>query len=270
MQEVRTALLARLQSESRQAAAAGNAELADHWADAAAESGADPADVAALHQAAQQLRGAAQESSRSRSEALFRQRLAQGQLLEPVSDSAKYYLEQLAQAEPAGAATIAARTAFETRLLDEAQAAARAQDSAGARRWLAEAQAAGAAAPAIAAVEAELSAAPPSTPGALPPAAAGAEGAYVSATTLTRTRYVPPQFPTSAREKGMEGWVDVQFLVNADGTVSEPAIVGAQPVGIFEQSALEAVRRWRYQPVLHDGAPVTQRARVRVRFAVQP
>jgi protein TonB len=270
VQELRTALLARLQSESRQAAAAGNAELADHWADAAAESGADPADVAALHQAAQQLRGAAQESSRSRSEALFRQRLAQGQLLEPVSDSAKYYLEQLAQAEPAGAATIAARTAFETRLLDEAQAAARAQDSAGARRWLAEAQAAGAAAPAIAAVEAELSAAPPSTSGAMPPAAAGAEGAYVSATTLTRTRYVPPQFPTSAREKGMEGWVDVQFLVNADGTVSEPAIVGAQPVGIFEQSALEAVRRWRYQPVLHDGAPVTQRARVRVRFAVQP
>ena len=41
VQEVRTALLARLQSESRQAAAAGNAELADHWADAAAESGAD-------------------------------------------------------------------------------------------------------------------------------------------------------------------------------------------------------------------------------------
>jgi protein TonB len=269
VQEVRTALLARLQSESRQAAAAGNAELTDHWADAAAESGADPADVAALHQAAQQLRGAALEGSRSRIEALFRQRLAQGQLLEPASDSAKYYLEQLAQAEPAGAATIAARTAFETRLLDEARAAARAQDSAGARHWLAEARAAGAAAPAIAAVEAELSAVAPSTPGAPPPAADGAEGAYVSASTLTRTRYVPPQFPTSAREKGMEGWVDVQFLVNADGTVSEAAIVGAQPVGIFEQSALEAVRRWRYQPVLRDGAPVTQRARVRVRFAVQ-
>ena len=68
----------------------------------------------------------------------------------------------------------------------------------------------------------------------------------------------------------MEGWVDVTFLVNADGTVSEAAIVGAQPVGIFEQSALEAVRRWRYQPVMHDGAPVTQHARVRLRFAVQP
>ena len=269
VQEARQELLVRLQSESRQAATAGNAELADHWADAAAESGADPADVAPLHQASQQLRGAAQESSRSRIDALFRQRLAQGQLLEPASDSAKYYLEQLAQAEPAGAATLAARTAFETRLLDEAQAAAKAQDNAGARHWLAEAQAAGAAAPAIAAVEAELSAVPPSAPCSAACRGA-ADGAYVSATTLTRTRYVPPQFPSSAREKGMEGWVDVQFLVNADGTVGEAAIVGAQPVGIFEQSALEAVRRWRYQPVMHDGVPVTQHARVRVRFAVQP
>ncbi len=270
VQEARQELVARLQSESRQAATAGNPELADHWADAAAESGAEAADVAALHQAAQQLRGAAQENSRSRIEALFNQRLSQGQLLEPAGDSAKHYLEQLAQAEPAGAPTLAARTAFETRLLDEAHAAASAQDNAGARRWLAAAQEAGAAAPAIAAVQAELAAAPPSAPSAPPPAVAAADGAYVSATTLARTRYVPPQFPPGAREKGIEGWVDVQFLVNADGTVSEAAIVGAQPVGIFEQSALEAVRRWRYQPVTHDGAPVSQRVRVRVRFAVQP
>jgi outer membrane biosynthesis protein TonB len=40
-------------------------------------------------------------------------------------------------------------------------------------------------------------------------------------------------------------------------------------VGIFEQAALDAVRHWRYQPVLHDGAAGTQRARVRVRFAVK-
>jgi len=271
VQQANQELLARLESESRQAATAGNVELAERWAAAAAESGADAAEVATLHQAAQQLRGAAQENLRAHTEALFNQRLSQGRLLEPASDSAKHYLEQLAQSEPAGAATLAARTAFETRLLDEAQAAAKTQDVAGARRWLAEAQAAGAAAAAIAAVEAELATAP-SAPSAAPPAttAASADGGYVSATTLTRTRYVPPQYPLSAREKGMEGWVDVTFLVNADGTVSEAAIVGAQPVGIFEQSALEAVRRWRYQPVMHDGAPVTQHARVRLRFAVQP
>ena len=46
-------------------------------------------------------------------------------------------------------------------------------------------------------------------------------------------------------------------------------MVGAQPVGIFEQSALDAVRHWHYQPVLHDGHAVSQHARVRLRFTVQ-
>src|SRR2546430_14845252 len=44
------------------------------------------------------------------------------------------------------------------------------------------------------------------------------------------------------------------------------SIVGAQPVGIFEQAALDAVRHWHYQPVMRDGQAVTQRARVRLRL----
>jgi periplasmic protein TonB len=63
--------------------------------------------------------------------------------------------------------------------------------------------------------------------------------------------------------------VDLQFLVNPDGSVGDVTIVGAQPVGIFEQAALDAVRRWRYQPVMHAGQSVSQRARVRLRFAMQ-
>jgi protein TonB len=63
--------------------------------------------------------------------------------------------------------------------------------------------------------------------------------------------------------------VDLQFLVGTDGSVSDAAVVGAQPAGIFEQAAIEAVQHWRYQPVMHDGHAINQRARVRVRFAVQ-
>jgi hypothetical protein len=29
------------------------------------------------------------------------------------------------------------------------------------------------------------------------------------------------------------------------------------------------VRKWKYQPILRDGKPINQRARVRVRFALQ-
>lgn len=275
VQAARQDLIARLQGEAHQAIAAGNAAAADAFATAAADVGADPAEVAALHSGAQQLRGAAKADSLARLESLFNQRLLQGRLVEPAGDSARYYLEQLAQAEPANASTLAARTAFETRLIEESRNALKAQDLAAARRWLSEAQAAGASPAEVSGVEAELAAAPAAKGATLPAAGsaaapAAAAGAYVDASTLKRTRYVPPQFPVIARTRGIDGWVDVQFVVQGDGAVSDASIVGAQPVGIFESAALEAVRRWRYQPVLHGGQSVPQRARVRVRFAVQP
>jgi TonB family protein len=308
--QARQDLAARLVTESHQAATAGNPEQADNWAEAAADLGADPGDVAALHTAAQQLRGAAKADSLARIESLFNQRMAQTRLVEPPNDSAKYYLEQMAQAEPASASTLAARTTLETRLLDEAHAALKAQDFSAARRWLTEAQNAGAspegisaveadlaaaqggtakgagaaadlaaaqaAAPKVTAATADLAAAQPATPKATstapssPSAAAAPDKNYVDASTLTRSRYVPPQFPPVARDRGIDGWVDVQFLVNTDGSVSDVSIVGAQPVGIFEQTALDAVRHWRYEPVMRDGQAIAQRARVHVRFAVQP
>ena len=92
---------------------------------------------------------------------------------------------------------------------------------------------------------------------------------FVNATALTRTRYVAPQFPDIARARGIDGWVDLQFVVGTDGAVGDVAVVGAQPVGIFEQAAVDAVRHWRYQPVRHEGQAVSQHARVRVRFTVQ-
>src|SRR5262249_58662689 len=95
-------------------------------------------------------------------------------------------------------------------------------------------------------------------------------GSVVAESSLTRTRYVAPEFPRAAREKGINGWVDVQFVVRTDGTVGDASIVGAQPVGIFEQAALDAVRHWRYRAVLQGGQPVSQHTRVRVRFAMQP
>ena len=269
VQQAHQELIARLQGEAHQAIAAGNAEQADAWINAAAESGAAAAEVAALHTAAQQLRGAAKADALAHTEALFNQRMAQGRLLEPANDSARYYLEQLAQAEPANASTLAARTAFETRLLGEAHNAVQAHDYAAGRHWLSEAQAAGASPVAVAAAESELAAAQAAAPSAAR-ATAEAATSYVNASVLTRTRYVAPQFPANARDRRLEGWVDVQFVVKTDGALGDVSIVGAEPVGVFEQVALDAVRRWRYQPVMRDGQAIAQRARIRVRFAMQP
>jgi TonB family protein len=261
VQQATRDLIARLESEARSALAAKDAEQADTWASAAANAGADPVHVAALHEQAQQLRRAARAESLAQLSSAFDERLAQGRLLEPASDSARYYLTQLIHTDPADPATQRARTTFAARLLEEARSTLRAQDFATTRRWLDEARASGADEAATAELERALSAAQHEAQQA---------DTYVNESTLTRTRYVAPKFPDEARLRGINGWVELQYLVGTDGTVSDVTVVGAQPVGVFEQAALDAVRHWRYQPVLRAGQLVSQRTRLRLRFTVQP
>jgi outer membrane biosynthesis protein TonB len=44
--------------------------------------------------------------------------------------------------------------------------------------------------------------------------------------------------------------------------------VDAQPRGIFESAATEAVGHWRYRPRLANGQPVPRRSYVTLRFNV--
>ena len=252
-------LRAHLEEAARAALDAGKPEDADKLSAAALEQGSDPARIEALREDAQQLRTGAHTQALAQLRERFTERVAEGHLLDPDADSAKFYLAQLAQQDGAGAETAQARASFAARLLDEARLKVKAQDFAPAQRDISEARVAGADAGQLASVVAELDAAQ----------AAGQQAASaVNEGILTRTRYVAAKFPDVARTRDISGWVDLEFTVAADGTVSEAHVLGAEPAGVFEQSALDAVRRWRYQPVTRAGQSVAQRARVRVRFAV--
>lgn len=65
-----------------------------------------------------------------------------------------------------------------------------------------------------------------------------------------------PVYPQKARSLGICGKVVLRFLVEPNGRVSHPGIVEAHPRGYFEQSALEAVRRWRFKPGYVHGKAV--------------
>jgi periplasmic protein TonB len=254
-------LIARLLSEARQAVAGKNAEQAEIWTTAAADAGADPVQIEALHQQIVGLHSAATADVLAQQAASFRQRLEQGHVLEPGTDSAKFYLAQLTQTDPGSSVAQQARSAYAQRALEEARGALASQDLAHAGLWLTEARAAGADAAELRTLDDSLSAAQsPSQP----------PDSIVNESTLTRTHYVAPRYPEAASQHALGGWVDLQFLVGTDGTVSDEKVVGAQPAGMFEQAALEAVREWRYQAVMRAGQAVSQRAQVRVRFAVPP
>lgn len=67
---------------------------------------------------------------------------------------------------------------------------------------------------------------------------------------------VQATYPRRALQRGIEGYVVVEFTVTKQGTVRDPVVVEAQPQGIFENSALDAVLKFKYKPRVIDGDPV--------------
>ena len=259
VRQAQTQLEEQLVAEVRKALAAGNAENAQHWIDTAADSGVSRDDIADLTKEAQRVQTSAKADAMARLTLLFNQRLSQDKVIDPPNDSAKFYLAQLVQSDATHPSTVLARQALASRTLDEAKAAAHRQDYAGARRWLAETHDAGTDDASVSAVEHDMATAQESAKKATE---------VVSAANLELAKYVAPSFPTSARQRGLSGWVDVQLLVKSDGSVSDVIITGAEPVGVFEQAAVDAVRKWRYKPVERDGHAIDQRARLRMKFAL--
>ncbi len=65
---------------------------------------------------------------------------------------------------------------------------------------------------------------------------------------------VPPEYPESARQAGVQGTVVLDTVVNPDGAVAQIKVLsGPEPL---TQAAMDAVRWWRYKPYLVNGRPV--------------
>jgi len=81
---------------------------------------------------------------------------------------------------------------------------------------------------------------------------------------------VNPQYPIRAAERGIEGWVELEFTITASGTVKNPVVTAARPGRIFDSEALRAISKWRYNPKIVDGKPVERTGvRVRLRFRLE-
>ncbi|HUG12192.1 MAG TPA: energy transducer TonB [Opitutaceae bacterium] len=66
---------------------------------------------------------------------------------------------------------------------------------------------------------------------------------------------IHPRYSIAAREEGMRGTVEIQFYIDEEGTVRLPAIKNADRFDLAE-SALEAVRQWKFEPPTRNGRPV--------------
>ena len=67
---------------------------------------------------------------------------------------------------------------------------------------------------------------------------------------------VAPVYPTRALERGVEGYVILEFTVTRTGTVRDPVVIEAHPSTIFNQAALAAALKFKYKPRIVNGEPI--------------
>lgn len=55
-----------------------------------------------------------------------------------------------------------------------------------------------------------------------------------------------PEYPAELLQKRIEGYVEVEFDVTAEGAPAQARVIAAMPRGGFESASLAAIRRWRF------------------------
>jgi protein TonB len=192
-----------------------------------------------------------------------------GGLLEPASSleppaSAQALVQQMEQLDRASPLTATARQELQAALAERARVQQEAANAARARA------AATSAAPDVA----TIGAAPGTTAGsATAPAAAPAAVASPSsgggAAQFLAARPLAPlevSYPQRALDAHQQGYVVVEFTLNADGHASEPRVVESSPPSVFDSAALQAVRHGRFDAGVLGRPAQPQRARLRISF----
>jgi protein TonB len=81
---------------------------------------------------------------------------------------------------------------------------------------------------------------------------------------------VLPVYPARAQERGIEGYVIVEFTIAADGTVKDAFVLESEPSKIFDRAALRAIRKWKYKPKVEDGVAMERSGnRIRLPFELE-
>ena len=239
--------------KARDAGIARNGAESDRWLNEARAAGGSAADISAFQH---ELAGAQAKAARAEGDRLVqlaRERTRDGRLTDPAQDSAAYYLTQLQSADPDNASIATVSRDLTKQLLERARAAAQAgksadQDLAQARRFGAD--------PRDIQVVQQLGSSK---------AGANVDPATLAAS-LKPLKAVPPEYPQSALTKAISGSVLLSFTVDAKGNTSDVQVLQSTPAGVFDRAAVNAVKRWRYAPVMVNGAAVEVPTRTLVRF----
>jgi protein TonB len=245
---------------ARAAIEAGDLERAGSMTDEAARLGANARAVASLRS---DLEAAAQRQEADRRAELLAdtdQRLAGGQIIAPTEDSALHYLAALQALEPPVPDLAARWTLARRAVRQRVQEAIVRGDWQTAETWTAALEAVDPAPQTASDLRGALTIARRQQEYLATPA---------SPSDLRLIEAPPLEYPLMAERRGIEGWVDLDFVVGIDGRPHDIRITGAQPRTAFDSAATKAVAGQRYEPFVQDGHTYERRVQLRVTFHLQ-
>jgi len=79
--------------------------------------------------------------------------------------------------------------------------------------------------------------------------------------------HIDPVYPTIARSQRISGNVVIDALIDASGRVTTMKVVSGPT--LLHQSAMDALKQWRYQPAMLNGTPVSMHLSVAIQFRLQ-
>jgi periplasmic protein TonB len=79
----------------------------------------------------------------------------------------------------------------------------------------------------------------------------------------------PPVYPALARRRNYQGTVKLDVLVDRQGRAAQIRVAQSSGYPILDRSAIESVRRWRFEPARRSGRPIEMWVQVPVRFALE-
>ncbi len=91
----------------------------------------------------------------------------------------------------------------------------------------------------------------------------------ISDANLQVTRRVEPSYPPASRRAGEQGTAVFSVLVDPSGHPQEVKVQTSSGFPRLDQSAMEAIRRWMFNPAVRGSQKVAAWTSVRVKFQLQ-
>jgi protein TonB len=77
-----------------------------------------------------------------------------------------------------------------------------------------------------------------------------------------------PKYPAEAKAEKVSGPVTLEILISTEGRVTEAKAVNETDSRLI-QAAIDAVKQWKFKPVLKSGKPVAAKAKITVNFQLK-